>query len=48
MGGNTAVKAKAALAMNQEFRHRVEQGGGGKVGADGRAAVDNRQQWQQQ
>jgi hypothetical protein len=41
-GGNTAVKAKAVLVRNGAFCCRVENGGGRKVGNDGRAAVDNR------
>jgi hypothetical protein len=45
---DTAVKAKAAPAMNWAFHCHVDHGGGGKVGGNGRAAVDNRQQWQQQ
>ncbi len=43
-GGDTAVKAKAALVGNSVFRRRVDHGGGGKVSANGRLAVDNRQQ----
>jgi hypothetical protein len=45
---NTVVKAKAAPVVNGAFRRRVDHGGGGKFCANGRAAVDNRQQWQQQ
>jgi hypothetical protein len=43
-GRDTALKAKAALVVNGAFHHRVDHGGGGKVGTNGRAAVDNRQQ----
>ncbi len=46
--GDAAVKAKAALVVNGTLRRRVNHGNGGKVGGDGRAAVDNRQQWQRQ
>ncbi len=42
-GGDTAAKAKAALAGNGAFCCRVDHGSGGKVGIDGRAAVDIRQ-----
>jgi hypothetical protein len=42
--GDTAVKAKAAPAVNGAFHCRMDHGGGGKVGANGRAAVDNRKQ----
>jgi hypothetical protein len=45
---DTAVKAKAAPVVNGAFHRRMDHGGGRKVGRDGRAAVDNRQQWQQQ
>jgi hypothetical protein len=48
VGGDTAMKAKAALAVNETFPCRMNHGGGRKVGANGRAAVDNRQQWQRQ
>jgi hypothetical protein len=41
--GDTAVKAKAALVMNGAFYCCVDHGGSGKVGANGRVAVDNRQ-----
>ncbi len=41
LGVDTAVKAKVALAVNWAFRGRVDHVGGGKVGANGRAAVDN-------
>jgi hypothetical protein len=44
---DTAMKAKAALAVNGAFHCPVDHGGGRKVGANGRAAVDN-QQWQRQ
>ncbi len=47
-GRDTAVKAKAAPAVNGAFHRRVDHGGGRKVGGDGRATEDNRQQWQQQ
>ncbi len=47
-GGDTAVKAKALSAVNVAFCHRVDHGIGGKAGGNGRAAVDNRQQWQWQ
>jgi hypothetical protein len=47
-GGNTIVKTKAAPAVNGAFCLRVDHGSGRKVGINGRAAVDNRQQWQQQ
>jgi hypothetical protein len=47
-GRETAVKAKAAPAVNWAFRCRMDHGSGRKVGANGSAAVDNRQQWQQQ
>jgi hypothetical protein len=47
-GRDTAVKAKAALVVNGAFCHCVDHGGGRKVGANGRAAVDSRQQWQRQ
>ncbi len=46
--GDTAVKAKAAPAVNGVFCGCVDHGSGGKVGANGRAAVDSRQQWQRQ
>jgi hypothetical protein len=45
---DTAVKAKTAPVVNGVFRHSVDYGGGRKVGADGRVAVDNRQQCQWQ
>ncbi len=48
VGRDTAVKAKAAPVVNGAFCHCVDHGGGRKVGANGRAAVDSRQQWQQQ
>jgi hypothetical protein len=48
VGGDTAVKAKAAPTVNRVFRRSVDHSGGRKVGANGRAAVDNRQQWQRQ
>jgi hypothetical protein len=41
-GRDTAVKEKAALAVNRVFCHRVDHGGSRKVGANGRTAVDNR------
>jgi hypothetical protein len=47
-GRDTAVKAKAAPVVHGAFRCRVDYGSGRKVGANVRAAVDNRQQWQQQ
>ncbi len=47
-GGDTAVKAKAALAVNGAFFCHVDHGSSRKVGANSRAAVDNRQQWQRQ
>jgi hypothetical protein len=47
-GGDTAVKTKVALAVNGAFCRQVDHGSSGKVGADGRAVVDNRQQWQRQ
>jgi hypothetical protein len=47
-GGDTAVKEKAALVANGAFRHHVDLGSRGKVGSNGRVAVDNRQQWQLQ
>jgi hypothetical protein len=48
MVGDTAVKAKATPVVNEAFRCRLDHGGGRKVSADGRAAVDNRQQRQRQ
>ncbi len=48
VGGDVAVKAKAALAVNGVFPHPVDHGDGGKGGANGRAAVDNIKQWQWQ
>jgi hypothetical protein len=46
---DTATKAKAAPAVNGAFRRHVDHGSGGKVGgANGRVAVNNRQQWQHQ
>ncbi len=48
VGGDTAVKAKVVPAVKGAFRHRVDNCGGKKVGADSRAGVDNRQQWQRQ
>ncbi len=47
-GRDTAVKAKAAPVVNVAFCSRVDHGGSGKVGTDGRVAADNRQQWQRQ
>ncbi len=47
-GRDTAVKAKAVQAVNEAFHQHVGHGSGGKVGADVRAAVGNRQQWQLQ
>ena len=47
-GGDTAVKEKAAPVVNGAFHHCVDHCGSVKVGTNGRAAVDNRQQWQQQ
>ncbi len=47
-GGDTAVKAKAALTVNGAFCCHVDHGRGRKVGAKSRAAVENRQQWQRQ
>jgi hypothetical protein len=44
-GGDTAVKAKAVLAVNGAFLHCMDHSGGRKVGGNGGAAVDNRQQW---
>jgi hypothetical protein len=46
-GGDIAVKAKAVPAVNGAFQRCVDHGSGRKVGANGRAAVDNRQQCQQ-
>ncbi len=43
-----AVKAKAAPAINEAFHCHPDHGGSRKVGANGRAVVDSRQQWQQQ
>jgi hypothetical protein len=37
------MKAKAAPAGNGVFCCHVDHGGGGKVGADNRVVVDNRQ-----
>jgi hypothetical protein len=48
VGGDTAVKTKTAPAVNRAFCHRVNHGSGRKLCTDIRAAVDNRQQWQQQ
>jgi hypothetical protein len=48
VGRNTAVKAKAVPAVNGLFCCRMDHGGGNKVGSDSTAAVDNRQQRQQQ
>ena len=47
-GRHLAVKAKAAPTVNVAFRRRVDHGSGRNVGADGRAAVDNSQQYQRQ
>jgi hypothetical protein len=47
-GRGCTVKAKAAPAVNVAFRRRVDHGSGRNVGADGRAAVDNSQQYQRQ
>jgi hypothetical protein len=47
-GGNIAVKTTAAPAMNGVFCCHVGHGGSGNIGANGRATVDNSQQWQQQ
>jgi hypothetical protein len=47
-GGDTTVKTKAVPAVNGGFRRCMDHGSSGKVGANGREAVDNRQQWQQQ
>ncbi len=47
-GGDTAMKAKAALVVNGMFCRCVDHGGGKKVGGDGRAAVDNSQQRERQ
>jgi hypothetical protein len=47
-GGDIAVKAKAAPAVNELFCRRWTMAAAKKVGANGRAAVDNRQQWQWQ
>ncbi len=44
-GGDTTVKAKAALAVNGAFCRHVDHGGYGKVDGNSRAVVDNRQQW---
>ncbi len=43
MGGDTAIKAKTAPAMNGVFRHCMDHGSGRKVGANGKAVVDNSQ-----
>jgi hypothetical protein len=43
-GGDKAVKAKAALVVNRAFCCRVDRSSGRKVGANGKAAVENRQQ----
>ncbi len=48
VGRDTAVKAKVAPAVNGAFCHHLDHGSGRKVDANGRAAVDNRQQWQRQ
>jgi hypothetical protein len=42
------VKAKAALVVNGAFHRRMDHDGGGKDGGNSRAAVDNKQRWQQQ
>jgi hypothetical protein len=47
-GRDTAVKAKAALAVIGAFHRHVDHGSGGKVGSTGRAAVDIRHQWYRQ
>jgi hypothetical protein len=47
-GGDTAVKANAVLALNGVLHRHLDHGGGRKVGCNGRAGVDNRQQWQRQ
>jgi hypothetical protein len=47
-GRDTAVKAKAALVGNGAFCRRMDHGSSGKAGANSRATVDNRQQWQRQ
>jgi hypothetical protein len=47
-GGDTAVKTNAAPAVIGAFRRCMDNGGGGKVGGNGRGGVDNRQQWQWQ
>ncbi len=46
VGGDTAVKAKAAPVVNGVFCHRHGPRGSRKVGADNKVAVNNRQQWQ--
>ncbi len=43
LGGDTAVKAKAALAVNGASPRRLHHGGSRKVGGNNRAAEDNRQ-----
>ncbi len=43
---DTAVKAKAVSVVNVVFCRRVDHDGGRKAGSNGRAAVENRQQWQ--
>jgi hypothetical protein len=47
-GGDTAVKANAAPAVNGGLCCLVDHGRGGKVGIDSTAVVDNRKQLQQQ
>jgi hypothetical protein len=45
---DTALKTRAASTVNGVFCCCVDHSGGRKVGGDGRAAVDTKQQWQQQ
>ncbi len=45
-GKDTAVMAKAAPLVNGAFRCRMDHGNSRKVGGNGRAVVDNKQQWQ--
>jgi hypothetical protein len=47
-GRGYSCEGKAAPAVNGAFRCCVDHGSGRKVGADGRASVDIRQQWQRQ
>jgi hypothetical protein len=47
-GGDTAVKAKAAPAVNEEFHCHVDHGSGSKVGSDGGVVIENKQQRQRQ